>query len=421
MLLRALLLTLILTGCATYKPEAPPELVSIHLVDRDGLSESISNPDRLRTYASTDFLDPQPYQKVFRVYGRDQEGSIHAYITSYHPNGQVKQYLEIINNRAFGAYREWHANGVLKVETTIIEGSADLSIASEKSWIFDGCCHAWNESGNLLADIPYMRGSLEGIARYYHPNGTLWKEVPYVKNQISGELRVYLESGELLQSTEYVKDIKEGKSLRYWSGTQIAAEEYYQQGRLLSASYSNLQGEQIACIENGNGLRALFAKEGLSELQEYRLGFPEGEVKVFNNKGNLVKRYFVKNGMKHGEELIYFATIPGKDPQPKLLMNWYEGKIQGIVKTWYDNGTVESQREMSENKRNGVATAWYRTGQLMLIEEYEHGKLKKGDYFRKGDRQPITQVFQGEGTVSYFDADGNYLRKVSYHHGKPEV
>ena len=81
---------------------------------------------------------------------------------------------------------------------------------------------------------------------------------------------------------------------------------------------------------------------------------------------------------------------------------------------------MESQREMSGNTRNGVSTAWYRDGQLMMIEEYESDKLKKGDYYRKGHKQPLSQVINGEGTVTLFDSEGNYLRKIPYVNGKPD-
>ncbi len=50
--------------------------------------------------------------------------------------------------------------------------------------------------------------------------------------------------------------------------------------------------------------------------------------------------------MKTGKEIEYF---PNTDKQ-KLLIDWFEDQIQGMVKTWYPNGKIESQREMSSNK-----------------------------------------------------------------------
>lgn len=394
-------------------------LASILLVDRNGMSEAVAIPDRLRTFECVDFLAHQPYQKVLRVHARDSFGDIYSYITTYHPNGQVRQYLEVMNNRAFGAYKEWYPSGALKVDASIIEGGADISLAAEKSWVFNGCSRAYNESGNLIAEIPYTRGILDGLSIYYHPSGKVWKQIPYSNNQISGEMLVFLESGDLFQSACYDRGIKSGKSLRFWAPGQISSDEDYLQGRLMEGRYIAKDGQLIAQICSGTGYRAVFGKDSVAELHEYRLGFPQGEVKILNPAGQLVKMHHIKNEVKHGEELFFYPSIPKLEPKPKLSISWYEGKIQGLVKTWYDNGVMENQREMTDGEKNGVSTAWYRDGSLMMIEEYEVGKLQKGDYYKKGSRQPASQVSNGEGTVTLYDSEGNFIRKVPYYQGKP--
>lgn len=412
----------LLSACSPRSISYPeiPDLASIHIVDREGMTEAIANTDRLKTFEDIDFLNHQPYQKVLRVFERDSTGGIRAFITTYHPNGQVRQYLEILNNRAYGAYKEWYPTGALKVEATIVEGTADISVAAEKSWLFDGCSKAYDECGTILATIYYCRGSLEGTSFYFHPNGATWKEVPFKNNLMDGEQKIFLETGELFQTTCYVNGLKSGKSLRFWPDQSLASDETYLQGRLMTGVYTSLQGEIVAQINGGNGYRAVFSKNSISEVHEVHSGVPLGEVKIFNGYGILSKVYRVKNGLKHGEEIFYYPSLDCNSLKPKLSISWYEGKIQGLVKTWYDSQGMESQKEMSENLRNGVSTAWYQDGQLMMIEEYEAGRLRKGDYYRKGNKQPLSQVINGEGTVTFFDPEGNYLRKVPYLNGNPD-
>lgn len=416
-----LLFLILLSSCApkTTCPEAAPKLTSIHIIDREGMTEAISNPERLNGYLQVDFLKPQPYQKVLRIYSRDLAGNARAYITTYHSNGELKQYLEVLNNRAYGAYREWHANGAQKVEATVVEGVGDISLAAEKSWVFDGESIAYDDCCNILARIPYCRGSLEGTSLYYHKNGNVWKEVPYSANLINGESRLYLESGELLQRTSYRNGLKDGQSMRYWPDGAVAAQEEYQKGLLINGSYFGRDGSPSGKITNGEGTRILFGKTRVNEIQEYHHGMQEGKVEAYDESGTLITFYHMKNGLKQGEEIRFYPKKLNKEPIPKLSITWFKGKVQGIVKTWYENGVLESQREMSENKKNGVASSWYRDGQLMMIEEYDRGTLTKGDYFRKGERRPISQIIQGEGTATLFDSEGNYLRKVDYHLGKP--
>ena len=106
-----LLLVCAATACIRSKVDEKPVLISINIIDRNGLNETITYKDRLEKYVNVDFLCPQPYQKVLRVYKRDCIGDSQSFITTYYDNGQPKQYLEAINNRAFGLYQEWYENG----------------------------------------------------------------------------------------------------------------------------------------------------------------------------------------------------------------------------------------------------------------------------------------------------------------------
>lgn len=418
-------LLLLVSGCAQYyyyfpPTEPEPVLVTIHIIDRNGFSETISNPDRLEKFEKVDFLSEQPYQKVLRVYSRDQWGDVHAYITSYHPSGHPKQYLELVNNRANGWYREWHANGLQKLEAFIIGGDADLTVDAQKSWLFDGLSSAWDECGHLIAEIPYDNGALEGCSNYYHTNGTLWKRIPCHKGDIEGTSEIYLDTGVLLQSNEYLNGSKHGLSRRYWDGSLVASDEIYNQGRLMTGRYFNRNGEQVASIKDGEGFRTLFGKEAICEIQEYHRGELDGAVKVFDPCGNLLRIHHIKNEIKNGEEIEYYDPIEvqGK-PQPKLSINWADGRIQGLVKTWFPNGVQESQREMSSNAKNGILTAWYKDGSLMLIEKYDQDKLIDGQYFVRGEKIPISEVHGGRGTATLYDPDGGFLRKVQYTNSKP--
>jgi antitoxin component YwqK of YwqJK toxin-antitoxin module len=74
---------------------------------------------------------------------------------------------------------------------------------------------------------------------------------------------------------------------------------------------------------------------------------------------------------------------------------------------------------MSENQKHGLLTAWYRNGALMLVEEYECDKLLKGEYYRMGEKIPLSQIEKGKGIATLFNPEGNFSRKVYYQEGKP--
>lgn len=405
---------IVLTGCAA-RTRSEDHLASINIIDRNGFSETITTEERLKQYENVDFLTTMPYQKVLRVYGRDESGNIASYITSYHPNGQPKQYLEVVNGRAFGKYQEWFSNGKLKIDANVIGGAADIHPGVENTWVFDNLSRAWDEEGNLKAEILYSKGDLEGISYYYHPNGVIWKKIPNCKHLIDGTVEIFLETGQLLQSIQYVNGLKEGLAYRYWQENKIASAESYIQGKLESGVYFDCSGNKISEVNCGEGYRAIFAKDYVAELQEIHGGLQEGIVKMFGKSGRLLRTYKVKNNFKHGEEVFYFDD----GIQPKLSLNWYENKIQGSVKSWYSHGTAESKREFNNNAKNGIATAWYRDGNLMLIEEYDQNKLLKGEYYKKGERQPVSRIVDGKGTATLYDGEGNFLQNIPYNKGRP--
>lgn len=416
-----LIFAFLLMALSSCTPKISQEtLVSMNLIDREGVSETITSKERLKKYAQTNFLCSQPYQKVLRVYSRNPKGEIPACVTSYHPNGQLHQYLEIVNGRALGAYREWYSNGQQKIEALVVGGEADITMVAEKTWLFDGCSQVWDEQGNLQAEIPYSKGVQEGVATYYHPNGAIAKTTPFTNNQINGTHIAYSASGTVLLTTEFQDNLPHGTSLQYRPNGQITAEEFYCEGLLMEGTYFNCQNELVSEIKEGHGYRSTFQDDFLVELQQFQHGVLEGEVKAYNSKGQLIRTWHIKNGAKQGEEIEYYIS-PKKSskPSPKLSINWFDNKIQGIVKTWYPNGILESQREMSQNTKNGIATAWYKDGTLMLIEEYDRNKLIRGEYYRKGEKKPISLIVKGKGLATLFDADGNFVRKVTYMSGMP--
>ena len=127
--MRKLIVLLLLASC-TKTPSDTPHLSVINLIDPNGMTETLSAPDRLKQYEEIDFLSCQPYKKVMRIYKRDPAGTVRARVTSYHPNGQPWQYLEVENGRAFGRYQEWFASGQMTINARVIGGEADITVSA---------------------------------------------------------------------------------------------------------------------------------------------------------------------------------------------------------------------------------------------------------------------------------------------------
>ena len=132
------LVALFLASC-TGGGRSSEALVQVNLLDPGGFSEVVTSKGRLEEFEKRDFVgEVQPYQKVSRLYKRRGTGELSGLLTSYHPNGQIHQYLETKGAYASGAYREWHPSGQKKIEAFVVSGKADLDGASACTWVFDG-------------------------------------------------------------------------------------------------------------------------------------------------------------------------------------------------------------------------------------------------------------------------------------------
>lgn len=430
MLLGRLLLIaslLLATACGRRGDPGRPELISISITDRNGFSETTSAKERVDRYRETNFLEPQPYEKVVRVFSRDLLGNTPSCVTTYYPNGQLERLLEVSNGRAMGCYREYFPSGQVAVETRVIGGIGELSNGAEQSWIFDGLARSWDEEGNLRASVPYTKGEIDGLCAEFHSSGKLMRSVPYHRGKIEGVAEEYFPDGRVKSQMHYLGGKAEGRARAFWSADQLASDEEYSEGLLAHGLYWDRSGEVEEEVKGGTGFRVVYNEEGGKEIHQYVDGVVAGAIKVYGRRGQLLSCYHVKEGVKQGEEIYYYdspfqasSQTCGKAPRPKLSIHWHDGEIQGVVKSWYPSGQVESQREVGQNKKNGVSTAWYVDGSLMLVEEYVNDQLVKGEYYPMGSSLPISRISKGSGVATIFDAEGGLVRRVVYVEGEPD-
>ncbi|MBI5274527.1 MAG: hypothetical protein HY860_05690 [Chlamydiales bacterium] len=412
---RIYFLLLLLVGCAHHHEQM--QLTSIQIQDKNNVQETISIRSRLQSFEKVDFLSPQPYEKVFRIYKYKGGEQSLSKITSYHQNGHIHEYLEARNNRAYGQFKRWHENGTINMAAHVIEGAADLTEESKVSWVFDGIAQVYDNKENLVALIPYEKGQLEGDAVYYFPNKQIKMVIPYRDHKREGVIKHYNADGELVAEEIFTQDVKNGNS--YFNDESGASYvEEYLSGKLVNGKYYSPDKQLVCEIVNGSGIKPIFERGKLKRKEEYQHGIQEGRVEKFSVFDTLENVYHIKDGLKHGDETIYYPTLfKDRQPEKKLTIDWVKDEIQGKVTTWYDNETKESEREYSHNQKHGMAFAWYKDGHIMLVEQYDEDKLVKGKYFKKEDSTPISQVIQGNGIATIFDEDGHFVKKATYKNG----
>ncbi|NGX34236.1 MAG: hypothetical protein K1060chlam1_00587 [Candidatus Anoxychlamydiales bacterium] len=410
-----------LLSCTAKHQES--EISCIQIVDRNGLTETISSEENLKKYEQTNFDKTQPYQKVLRIYNKDAQNNSLSILTTYHENGQIWKYLDIKNARAFGKYKEYHSNGKLKIDANVISGAPDFN--NQESWLFDRDSYVYNEKGDLISKFYYEKGSLQKDTIYYYSNGQIKKIIPYIDDEVTGEIIQYTKSGEILSKTTYKNGIKHGSNIGFFSKENIAFIEDYENNLLITGQYFKKSRVKTSLIKNGDGQKAIYKNQQITKLIEYKNGKPEGRVQIFSLEGNLQNEYFQKDDIKEGIETEYYKKneIPKSHKKnekiPKLEITWSSGNIHGTVKTWYKNLKLESQKEYVHNKKNGPHFVWYENGSVMFIEEYENDTLTKGSYYQINQKDPISTIINGNGIATLFDKEGRYIKKIMYTQGKP--
>jgi len=406
-----LLLAVFFASCQ--KQVDSSHLISLQMIDRNGQTETISQEARIKLLEKQDFDKPQPYEKILRVFSKNEVGKNPSILTTYHKNGQLFQKLNALDGRAYGEYEEFYESGQIRIKSRVIEGTADLTSLAQSSWVFDGACEIFYPSGKKQAEFNYELGKRTGSARYFFEDGSLQKTLSFTEDLANGELIEYFPSGQILQKTFYQNGKQEGISTAYHANTQIAFTENWSDDCLLTGEYFDISGNLVSSIKKGEGHKTLFDENKIASRIQIQNGKIQGKIETFKN-GKLKHYYHVLNDQKEGEEGLYYEDTTVL----KMLVNWHQDAITGIVKTFYKDGSLESQKSFNINKKAGPSSTFYKSGDLMCFEIYSQDKLIEGKYYKKAEKIPASTVEDGNGIATFFDEWGAVLQQINYEKGK---
>jgi TonB family protein len=95
---------------------------------------------------------------------------------------------------------------------------------------------------------------------------------------------------------------------------------------------------------------------------------------------------------------------------------------QGLIKTFYASGKVESEINYSNNIRNGEAKFYFENGNLEKTLTYVNGRVDGivKEFYDNGKLKLSYTVVNGkkDGPVSFFKEDGSFINDITYEKGK---
>jgi antitoxin component YwqK of YwqJK toxin-antitoxin module len=223
-----------------------------------------------------------------------------------HPNGQIKESLEVKKGKPHGAYREYFEDGSIR----------------------DGVFYkAGKTSGDFWPSGQRKRKeSKQGknrIIEWFYPNGAIQKRYVKDKDGYAAEpIRLFHENGQLAEELTTVKGKKRGPWLKFFDdGTPELQAEYVADEKLIVHNAWNEKRKQV--VKDGTGI---FRDYPAHIDWEYDVFFENGWPRESELKG----------GVPHGKVTTYCRDVLWS------IAHYVHGKPDGESTTYWDNGRIRS-------------------------------------------------------------------------------
>lgn len=126
----------------------------------------------------------------------------------------------------------------------------------------------------------------------------------------------------------------------------------------------------------------------LVRLENYKEGLLHGEVLVYYKNAKLKERRVYRDGVKEGKHQKFW-------PSGKLLVeyNFKNGLAHGSSKSWFKNGMLSSAFNYTMGKENGSQKAWLEDGKYrtnyVVRDGRRYGLIGLKPCFKVSDRDSI--------------------------------
>jgi antitoxin component YwqK of YwqJK toxin-antitoxin module len=133
---------------------------------------------------------------------------------------------------------------------------------------------------------------------------------------------------------------------------------------------------------------------------------------------------------KEGEELNYapneqtpytgWVKEMHDNGQINYLLQFKDGKPNGLVTGWYENGQKKEEINFKDGKPNGLGTRWYEDGQKKSEENFKDGKPWTAIAWKpNGEKCPVTKIDKdGNGVRVFYKDDGTEQIRWTYKNGE---
>ncbi|MGK5080297.1 toxin-antitoxin system YwqK family antitoxin [Janthinobacterium sp. HLX7-2] len=236
---------------------------------------------------------------------------------------------------------------------------------------------SYDENGQLLREtqLDAQGGELRGGALFYN-NGQLKQKVTLLPNGRDSVSESYHENGQLMHRITYHgEQMADGEYVSYGANGKVSSrsflkggkmhglqEVFYADGKLFQRGNfvkDQYEGEVVTLAEDGKVLAS----------KVWRHGEPDGWSFDSHDNGQMAQKALYRKGKLLSMQKWGRNGLPSSAWQKDA-----QGREQGDVSEWYDNGERASVIPMLDGQRHGLQRLWHGDGTLQQIVPYEHGK-----------------------------------------------
>lgn len=303
--------------------------------------------------------------------------------------------------------RSFHGNGQMSEEASYVDD------------VRDGLTRQYDNEGNLIKEIFYKDGSIEGLMRTFHKNGKVSAEYFYEDGLLEGMAILYAEDGTQVGRMNYAAGKLNGTSVtlhpngnvsregEYVDGAPFGDAKYYDEsGNLIGegpffdkftlGNYSIAHIEQYKPTYSYKGLKIFSAVVAVVVL----LGFGISWIVPMTPFYNPPKEQQVGNEQIGFKKKTAWSLNPGKNPP------------DGLTKTYYPKGELHGEWEFKNGKQHGKTIKYYRSGQVQSEGNYKNGKLDGWYRVYHETGRLITESFYEDGAIVAKETDRKKLREI---------
>ena len=120
-----------------------------------------------------------------------------------YPDGTLLSEMPMVNGRAHGIFKKYHANGQIETEMPVENG------------LQHGVTKRWAPDGRFLGEYSMEYGT--GVVKDWDNNGHIISEISFVRGILSGRQRSWDETGE------------PGATLYWIRGKRVSSKKYFEE------------------------------------------------------------------------------------------------------------------------------------------------------------------------------------------------